>query len=222
MTENGLKRVSAPCMIRSKPGLKRAGFAHEDSLWITVHANPNNEKNIDVLENLLFAESFDGLPELMDTTDEPPIITFQGKKPNYEKTYLESKRTIEDVLVALNHTPEKMRIESENLSDQIPFPCPIDSIAVLDSPIHGKGLFATRLIKKWEVIAPARIGSKRTPAGRFCNHSGKPNSEIRTFEKDCVFIIAIQDIDPGSEILNDYYLNYVNSRTQGEKILCQA
>lgn len=38
VTEEGPRRIQAPCVMVSKPGTKRAGFAHEESVWITVHA----------------------------------------------------------------------------------------------------------------------------------------------------------------------------------------
>jgi hypothetical protein len=38
MTEDGIKRIAGPCVIQSQPGLKRAGFAHADTIWMTVHA----------------------------------------------------------------------------------------------------------------------------------------------------------------------------------------
>lgn len=36
MTENGLVRVKAPCTIVSPAGVKRAGYAHEDTVWTTI------------------------------------------------------------------------------------------------------------------------------------------------------------------------------------------
>lgn len=38
MTEDGIKRLVAPCTIISKPGMKRVGYAHEDTVWTTIHA----------------------------------------------------------------------------------------------------------------------------------------------------------------------------------------
>lgn len=38
LTEAGPQRVQAPCTIVSQPGTKRVGYAHEDTVWITVHA----------------------------------------------------------------------------------------------------------------------------------------------------------------------------------------
>lgn len=38
VTEEGVKRIQAPYVMVSEPGTKRAGFAHEETVWITVHA----------------------------------------------------------------------------------------------------------------------------------------------------------------------------------------
>lgn len=47
-TEQGMKRVKAPFTMVSKPGTKRVGLAHEDTVWTTVHAS--TETNIELLE----------------------------------------------------------------------------------------------------------------------------------------------------------------------------
>lgn len=38
VTDDGPRTIKAPYVMVSKPGTKRAGFAHEESVWITVHA----------------------------------------------------------------------------------------------------------------------------------------------------------------------------------------
>lgn len=35
--DGGVTRVKAPCTIVSKPGVRKCGFAHEDTVWTTVH-----------------------------------------------------------------------------------------------------------------------------------------------------------------------------------------
>lgn len=50
-TEQGIKRVTAPFTMVSKPGTKRIGFAHADTVWTTVHAS--RETDIAVLESTL-------------------------------------------------------------------------------------------------------------------------------------------------------------------------
>ena len=38
VTEHGLQYMQAPCTIISKPGTKRAGYAHEEVVWTSIHA----------------------------------------------------------------------------------------------------------------------------------------------------------------------------------------
>jgi hypothetical protein len=49
----GVKRYVAPFMMVTKPGTKRALFAHEDTVWTTVHPNPDNCRDIEELERRL-------------------------------------------------------------------------------------------------------------------------------------------------------------------------
>ena len=58
-TEDGVKRLKSSTVIKSSPGIKRVGFAHEDSVWITVHPNVDGETDVEKIENMLIAKSFD-------------------------------------------------------------------------------------------------------------------------------------------------------------------
>lgn len=49
-TEDGMKEVAAPCTMVSRPGTKRVGFALEDTVWTTIHANPQNLTDLVALE----------------------------------------------------------------------------------------------------------------------------------------------------------------------------
>jgi hypothetical protein len=42
-TEEGMRRVQAPYVACAKPGIKRVGFAHEDSVCINVHATDSTD-----------------------------------------------------------------------------------------------------------------------------------------------------------------------------------
>lgn len=55
LTEDGIKRIQAPCTLISKPGTKRVGYAHEDTVWTTIHAS--SERDLDKLEEALIAPS---------------------------------------------------------------------------------------------------------------------------------------------------------------------
>lgn len=59
LTENGIERISAPATIVSPPGTKRAGYAHEDTIWITVCGVSDDERDPDVLEDTLTVRTYD-------------------------------------------------------------------------------------------------------------------------------------------------------------------
>lgn len=62
LTEQGPKRVQAPYTMVSPPGTKRAGYAHEDTVWTTIHANGENLQDIDQLEAVLIAPDYESVP----------------------------------------------------------------------------------------------------------------------------------------------------------------
>jgi len=61
-TEEGMKRVLAPFTMVSQPGTKRVGFAHEDTVWTTIHGT--HETDLEKLEAELI---------------EPELIEYQGE-----------------------------------------------------------------------------------------------------------------------------------------------
>lgn len=61
-TDEGMKRVQAPYTIVAKPGMKRVGFAHEDTVWTTFHPNQDNETDLVKLEEVLIAKTFAEVP----------------------------------------------------------------------------------------------------------------------------------------------------------------
>lgn len=66
-TEDGMKKVRAPFTLVSRPGTKRIGLAVTDTVWTTIHANPENTRDLDRLESLLILA-----PTL--TKGEPPCL----------------------------------------------------------------------------------------------------------------------------------------------------
>lgn len=53
--ETGIQHITAPYMFRSYPGSRRIGLAHEDTVWTTVHDNPDGTQDIATLESRLYA-----------------------------------------------------------------------------------------------------------------------------------------------------------------------
>ncbi len=56
LTEDGIKRIQAPFVIESPPGAKRAAFAHEDTVWMTICGTQTTDT--DVLEDELTSRSY--------------------------------------------------------------------------------------------------------------------------------------------------------------------
>lgn len=61
LTEGGIETLVASTVVKSQPGIKRAGYAYEDSVWITVHHNPENEQDLLKLEDIFTASTFEEL-----------------------------------------------------------------------------------------------------------------------------------------------------------------
>lgn len=43
LTEDGIHRIKAPAIIPARAGMKRVGFAHEDTVWTTVHGTDETD-----------------------------------------------------------------------------------------------------------------------------------------------------------------------------------
>jgi quercetin dioxygenase-like cupin family protein len=53
------KTIEAPMMFITEPGTKRAVHVLEDTIWVTVHHNPNDETDLDKIEEFVIAKDFD-------------------------------------------------------------------------------------------------------------------------------------------------------------------
>ena len=49
-TEDAIEEFVAPCYVVASPGSKRVIYAMEDSIFVNIHKNPRNIKNIEKLE----------------------------------------------------------------------------------------------------------------------------------------------------------------------------
>lgn len=55
LTEEGVKRVRAPFTVVSPAGTKRIAYAHEDTVWTTIHAT--DETDLEKIEAAFIAKS---------------------------------------------------------------------------------------------------------------------------------------------------------------------
>jgi hypothetical protein len=59
MTENGVVEISAPHIFVSEPGIKRVGYAVEETVWTTVHVT--EETDVEKIEAHAIAPSYEEL-----------------------------------------------------------------------------------------------------------------------------------------------------------------
>jgi hypothetical protein len=180
--------LRAPLEFIAQPGRKLA-YVVEDCVFINVFPNPDDERDIGKLEErlLIKSEAFQEAHGL------------KGPNPDWQA-----------LLDELGMTAEQVQATSERTEDLIDFPDGEYQVRVDVSPINGKGLFATADFKAGDVICPARIDGRRTPAGRYTNHSNTPNAEPAGVDQSAIYWVATRDIagcrggQNGDEITVDY------------------
>lgn len=110
-----------------------------------------------------------------------------------------------------NFTETQVQEIVRRQEDCIEMPEPFSDFFTLGpSMISGTGFFSKKQFSESDIICPARLNLKRTPAGRFINHSPIPNAEFRKSLPELskpfsdLYVVAKRDIIPGEEILIDY------------------
>ena len=58
-TEDTTEDYIAPCYVVSTPGVKRVILANEDSIFVNIHKNPTNTKDLDKLEKEIVALNYE-------------------------------------------------------------------------------------------------------------------------------------------------------------------
>ena len=192
--DGGVRELVAPMIYVGKPG-RKVGYVVEDVVWQNIYAT--ELRDVDAVEEH-FIEKSDSF-RLADMQR----LTLEAVRCEVDR--VDFRRAV----AAMGFTEEQVWEQSANELDQIPMPDGGYAVAVRKSPIHGRGLFATAPIAAGHGIAPARIGDKRTPAGRYTNHSRIPNAyfDVRA---GGIWLVALRDIagqrggQPGEEITVDY------------------
>jgi len=187
--------ISAPKSFIASAGRKVA-YVLEEMIFQNIYAT--EETDVEKLEKMLFEEN-EFLEEHLKKQDKLLSYDHSVDIEDFEKAMSEYGLNLELV-----------RKMSEYEQDQIPFPQGSYKAMVSDSKIEGKGLFATGNIQAGEVIAPARLGDKRTPAGRYTNHSKNPNAVFVLRDNEDIDLVASKPISGmrggllGEEITIDY------------------
>lgn len=187
--------LAAPQLFVGPPG-RKIGYVLEDVVWLNVYAT--NETDIETLERTYLDKS-------------PAWQVDRERRGARERDAYEADRADFLAMAAeVGVTPEDIRAQSERTEDLIPLPQGSWPVMVADSPIEGRGLFATAPIAAGMLICPGRVSGKRTPAGRYTNHSATPNARAVLRPNGDVDLVAVRDIagcrggQPGDEITLDY------------------
>ena len=64
VTDEGEYQIDAPHTFVSGPGVKKAGYALEDSIWINVHPW-EGEEDLDMIEEAVIVPSYEALEKEM-------------------------------------------------------------------------------------------------------------------------------------------------------------
>ena len=183
-TDDEIKILDAPCEFDVKAGAQRAGRVFdEEVVWVDVYDNPDNCTDLAVLENRLYVVPECGLAD---------------SRTAQQKARVDYNAFLYQMGMTQDSVDRIVQIET----DLIDMPAGVD-VELRDSPIHGKGLFATRDFSVGEIVCPGRINGKRTPGGRFINHSPEYNIIPEKIGDD-IYAIAAKNIPRNSELLVDY------------------
>lgn len=183
-TDDEIKILDAPCEFDVKAGAQRAGRVFdEEVVWVDVYDNPDNCTDLAVLENRLYVVPECGLAD---------------SRTAQQKARVDYNAFLYQMGMTQDSVDKIVQIET----DLIDMPAGVD-VELRDSPIHGKGLFATRDFSVGEIVCPGRINGKRTPGGRFINHSPEYNIIPEKIGDD-IYAIAAKNIPRNSELLVDY------------------
>lgn len=176
--DGGTKRYTGFNVIEAKAGKRQAGFALEDTVWLTVNIVPE-----DVEEPLEYT-SVVGFEAFNDYIMEVNLTDYQ------------------ELLVQLQLTEEQMQ-EIVTVEDIVDLPEAYSHIYVSESRLSGKGLFSKLDIKEGDLVCPTRIGDSRTIAGRYSNHALVANTKPVVVDNQ-FFIQASRNIPTGEEITMNY------------------
>jgi hypothetical protein len=191
-----VKVLQAPMIFVGKPG-RKVGYVIETCVWQNIYAT--EETDIDKLEEM-FLDKSETWCEFNEQVEELNCALRQEDRDDYLSA-----------IAQYGFDEDTVRAQSQNEFDQIEMPSPWNAAtSVRDSEIEGKGLFLSWPVEAGSVIAPARINGKRTPAGRFTNHSKNPNCVFVKTENEDIYLVANRDIQgcvggsKGEELTVDY------------------
>lgn len=192
----------APQSFVAPPGRKIACII-EDTVWQNIFPIADYERDdIDALERRLFVRS-----------DEQELREIKDRASGWA-SHEADRLSFAAASKQLGMSERLIRALSEREDDVIDMPEGASlPFRITESPIDGLGFFLTAGAKAGTVLAAAIYDNKRTPAGRYTNHSETPNAAYRALPSGDICLIALQDIagckggDKGTELTTNYLDN---------------
>jgi hypothetical protein len=181
-----VKILTAPCELEAKAGEQRVGRVFDDEvIWRDIYENPDNCQDLAILEDRLYVVPECGLGENR--------VALQIKNAQNDYSLFLSQIGInqEEMDKIVNIQSDLMEMP-ENYA-----------VELRKSKIHGFGMFALKDFEVGEIICPGRLDGKRTPAGRFINHSFESNLLPQLVGND-IYAVATRKIHANEELLVDY------------------
>jgi len=181
-----VKVLTAPFEFEAKAGEQRVGRVFdEEVIWRDIYENPDNCQDLEILEDRLYVVPECGLGENR--------VALQIKNAQNDYSLFLSQ-------IGINQEEMDKIVTIE--SDLIEMP-EGHAVELRKSKIHGLGLFALKDFEVGEIICPGRLNGKRTPAGRFINHSFESNILPQLVGND-IYAVATRKIYANEELLVDY------------------
>jgi len=194
-TKDGIKRYTGANVLQGKAGRKRAGYAHEDTRWVTVH-NKAVQSGSEYIENYTFF-----------SLNEYKNFMIEVDRISYSELVKELGMSNEAVDAQVKNTEDQLDENSEHN----------EKLVLMESKIHGIGLFSKLHYKKDDFVSMARVDGKRSYAGRYSNHSETPNCYMKIDDCGNVAMHANKNIDSGEELTT----NYRHTILIGRGAICQ-
>ena len=204
LIDNKMQTITAPYVYTSPVGVKRIMRALNDCELLTVHENYVERKDPHEIESYYTCETEEEYLEFVNAT---PLLPLENDHEADRKDY-------QLFLNEVGLTEKFVRQISENEADLCSrTDCGIEYFKIENSSIEGKGVIALIDISNCYYLGKTRIGIKRTPLGRYLNHSKNPNAKmakislfdtaIELFDT-AIELFAIKNIKAGEEITVDY------------------